>query len=324
MTNADFSSRNAIRMEIVKDWNRALLYTGQGIEAEDITKFVSRFKEVDHSSVLEGNIAVAERVSGLPIARYMVDPRDIFNNNIALQMVVHTLNVSSGDLALEKLDTTEDLVGAGHSLGEAGAMDAAGVYPNRQSSMEFVFERASDMQKAYKRNPGTLYLLMGLNEDNAVNLPAELEVDLALINGPQLTVVASDIGRFAEIEAEAKKAGARKVIDLKIPPFHTRRMLQARVDLEAFARAEGREFRTAIFPIVSNYDGEEGLDGYGLVIKHITSVTNPVRWTDVIRRINHPGVTFYTMGPGTNPADLNKANKVPAEQTKDLFQLLAE
>lgn len=308
-------------MEVVKNWKRALLYTGQSIKPEDIATYASKLKEVD-GDVLGSNVAVAEEVSRFPIAKYLADPKGAFDNNASLQMVVHVLNVAAGDLALQKIGTTDDLIAAGHSLGECAAMDR--VFPTRKASMEFVFIRGSAMQRAYVKNPGSLYLLMGLDEASARNLPAELGIELALINGPALTVVASGTGRFAEIDAEAKKLGARKVIDLEIPPFHTHRMLQAQVDLEVFTRDEKREFRTATFPIVSNYDGEEGWDGYDLVVKHITSVTNPVRWTDVISRINHPGVTFYTMGPGTNPADLNKANKVPAERTKNLFQLLAE
>ena len=307
-------------MEVVKDWSRALIYTGQSLKGEDIVKYTAQLREVD-PNVLEYNIADAEWVSGLPIADYLVSPDEIFNNNATLQMVVHTLNVTASDLIRRKMVTTEGLVAAGHSLGEVAALDIAKVFPTRAASMEFVFARGSGMQRAYIQNPGSLYMLLGLSEVQAGTLPAELGTVPALINAPELTVVAADKGRLAVIEAEVKKIGAKRVQDLEIPPFHTNRMLQAQADLEAFSRQ--REFGTAIFPVVSNYDGEAGLDGYELIVKHITSVTNPVRWVDVIATIKHPGVTFYTMGPGNNPAALNTLNGVPKEQTKDLFQLLA-
>lgn len=309
-------------MEKIKDWNRAFLFTGQSLKGEDIVKYAAQLREINPST-LETNVNVAEEASGLPIAGYLVKPDEIFNDNAALQMTVHSLNITAGDLALQKIGTLEGLVGAGHSLGEVAAMDKAGVFISRRASMDFVFRRGLFMQRAYEQNPGSLYLLMGLREANVVDLPSELGITPALFNGSELTVVAADKGKLGEIEEAAKKLGAKRVYDLGILPFHNPRMSSAQRDLEAYARQQ--EYQTTTFPVVSNWDGEAGTDGYEQIVKHITCVTQPVRWVDVIGTIRqNPDVIFYALGPSNNVAGLNAANGVPKEQTKDIFQLLAE
>lgn len=307
-------------MEVIRDWNRALLFTGQGIQPEDVIKYASQLREIDED-LLEANTYAAEKNSGLPIADYLVRPEGIFTNNAALQMVVHTLNVTAGDLALTKFGDTNGLVAAGHSLGEVAAFDIARVFLTRAESMEFVSFRGRFMQRDHEQGPGNLYRIDGLTEEQLLSVSLELEISPALINGPTLLMVGSNVDRN-DLEEPLKEAGARRVMDLKIPAFHTFYMARAQTDLEAYNRQ--RKYQTASFYIVSNYDGEPGLDGYELLVKHITSITNPVRWTDVIATINHPGVTFYTLGPGSNLAALNRLNGVPKERTKDLLQLLAE
>lgn len=307
-------------METIKNWNKALLFTGQGIQPEDVTKYASKLREVDEE-LLETNIDAAERITWLPIAPFLVDAREIFGNNAALQVIVHTLNVTAGDLANRKMATTEGVVGAGHSLGEAGVMDAAGVFPSRADSMDFVFNRGRFMHRDNYFGPGHLYRIDGLTEEQVDDLALELEIAPSLINTPKLILVGSSIGRV-DLEEPLKVAGATKVENTKLPAFHTLYMVEAQKDLESFSRS--RKYRTANFPVFSNYDGSPYQDGYDLVASHITSVTNRVRWADTIANINHPDVTFYVLGPGSNMAALNRLNGVPKEQTKDLFQLLAE
>lgn len=307
-------------MEINRGWNKALLYTGQGIRSEDVVKYAGQLREVD-TPLLEANIDAAEKASELPIASYLVKPDDIFSNNAALQLVVHTLNVTAGDIALAEIADTEGLVVAGHSLGEVAAFDAVKVFLSRRASMEFVYARGTAMQRAHEKGPGSLYSIEGLTEAQVDEISLELEAVSALINGPQLIVVGSSPER-TDLEEAAKKAGARKVTDLHIPAFHTLYMDEARIDLEVYNY--NRQYHDALFPVVSNLTGQPILDGYRLIGNHIANVVNPVRWVDSIVTIYHEGVTFYTLGPGNNPAILNRLNGVPKEQTRDLFQLLAE
>lgn len=310
-------------METVKDWNRALLYTGQNIKPEDMIKYGAQLREVDRD-LLERNVSLAEEVSGLPISRYLALPMDISSDNAAVQMVVHTLNVTSGDLALAKIAQTkfiDRLVGAGLSLGEGAVLDAAGVFPSRRSGMEFVFTRGTNMQRAYENNPGSLYMIEGLTEEQLDEISLDLEVATALINAPTLIIVGSTQGR-TDIEELARAAGAKKVTDFHLPPFHTLYMDEARLAMMAFNR--NLEYRTAQFPVVSNLDGKPSRRGLLLIDKHIANFVDPVRWDRTIATIYHEGVMFYTMGPGNNLAVLNRLNGVPKEQTKDLFQLLAE
>lgn len=307
-------------METIKDWDRALLFTGQGIQPEDVTKYASQLRDVD-GELLEANVDRARKASNLPIARYLVNPTDIFSNNVALQMVVHTLNVTAGDLAIRKIGTTEGLVSAGHSLGEVASFDIARVFLHRNDGMEFVYTRASNMQEDHEQGPGSLYRIDGLTEEQVEEIGLELEIVPALINAPRMIVVASSIDR-TDIEEPAKKAGARRVLNLKIPAFHSFYMDVARGNMADYIGT--KHYRNADFPVVSNLDAEGSLEGGLLVANHNVNFTNPVRWRDVIATILHPGVTFYTLGPSNNLSVFNSANEVPKEQTKDLFDLLAE
>lgn len=305
-------------METVKDWNRALLYTGQGVKPDDIKKYAGQLRDVD-PTLFEQNIEAAEKASDLHLARYMVDPEDIFNDNAALQMTVHTLNVTAGDLALRKIGTTEGLVAAGHSLGEVAAFDD--VFPSRDQSMEFVFNRGTVMQKAYAAYPSSSYLIMGLSSEQLDPKTRGWDVHSSLFNGPQLTVVGSYQGR-TDLEELAKAAGAKKVIDLKIPAFHTYFMANAMTEMAAFNM--DREYKDSRYPVFSNLSPAARRAGGVLVNNHISSFINPVRWVETTAAMNHDDMVFYCLGPGDNPANLNKNNEIPKERTKDLFQLLAE
>lgn len=310
-------------MSMNPEWNTALLYTGQNVKPEDIVKYSDQLKEVDEE-LWERTVALAEEVSLLPISHYLITPMDTSSNNAAVQMTVHTLNVISGNLALAKISEMggmDKLIEAGHSLGEAAALEE--VFPSRRANIQFVFERGSVMQRAYETSPGSLYMIDGLTEEQVDEIAPELEVAKALVNGPTLIFVGSTQGR-TDLERPLKEAGAKKVTDFHLLPFHTLYMEKAQSDMKAFIGNAKYEFKQARFPIVSNLNGLSSQMGRLLVDNHVASFTSPVRWSDSIATMNHEGVTFYTLGPGNNTATLNRLNGIPKERTKDLFQLLAE
>lgn len=307
-----------------------LQFAGQGVKPEDIINCADQLGQTDGNK-LAANIAIAEKVSGLRVGAFLTElcrTPEIFQNNALAQLAIHTLNVTAGDIALSHLeqpDSRSSITAViGHSLGEVAAMDIAGVFPSRQESMEFVFTRGKAMNEAHRRKPGNLYAIVDLGEEAVKELCLSLNTTIALENSPRGFVVAGEPNITDKLTAQATARGARNVIALGLPGFHTERyMSTAQAALRKWN--EGRLYQTARFPVFSNFDARLATSGTALVNNHLNSVTSPVLWQATLAAVRQfafgDNVIFLTLGPGGNLAAINRGNGIPPKQTMTLEQL---
>lgn len=191
---------------------------------------------------------------------------------------------------------------AGHSLGEYSALHAAGVFSFSQG-LELIAERGRLMQSAGERAPGKMAAVIGLDDDDVVRLCEGVSDDVSSVvaanfNAPGQVVISGDaiaVERFAE---PAKKAGAKRVLELSVSgAFHSRLMAPAADRMAKLLTAAAMEPPT--LPVITNVAARPVVDVDELRRQLIIQITSPVRWTDSVKCMAKLGVAKATeVGPG--------------------------
>ena len=195
---------------------------------------------------------------------------------------------------------TEAAGHAGHSLGEYSALTASGVL-DFGDAVALVAERGDAMQAAADEREGTMAAVLGLDDDDDVQIAcsrASDEVWLANHNAPGQAVIAGTPEAIGRAAAIARELGAKRVMPLQVGgAFHTPFMASAR---DRLAKAIDRtEFRDPQGTVVANVDGaahSRGPDWPDLLKAQLTS---PVRWRQTLMTLSDAGFTTYVeLGPG--------------------------
>jgi [acyl-carrier-protein] S-malonyltransferase len=189
---------------------------------------------------------------------------------------------------------------AGHSLGEYSALTAAGVI-SYADGVRLVTERGNAMQAAADEQAGTMAAVLGLDDDK-VDLACRRtdgDVWVANYNAPGQVVIAGDPAAIQAAGAEAKEAGAKRVMPIKVGgAFHTPFMSPARDRLRK-ALAE-TDLRNPNRPVFANIDAEAHMDGDSWAGLLGAQLTSPVLWRHTLHALDTAGTTvFLELGPGT-------------------------
>ncbi|RKE20779.1 ACP S-malonyltransferase [Streptomyces sp. TLI_171] len=193
---------------------------------------------------------------------------------------------------------------AGHSLGEYGALVAAGVLKIEDAAV-VVAARGSAMADAARAVDGTMAVLIGGDIESAVRLTQGLRADgvqvwPANLNGPAQTVVS---GTRDGIDVLTDRAGQEGFRVTRIPvggAFHSPLMQSAQQRLAA--ALDGIALRSARVPVVANVDGQvHGGDPVEWQQLMVRQVVEPVQWDRTVRTLVGPacGATaLVELGPG--------------------------
>ena len=189
---------------------------------------------------------------------------------------------------------------AGHSLGEFSALVAAGAL-SFEDGLRLVSKRALAMQQACEANPGTMAAILGLPDDEVVEILKTIEggvVIAANFNCPGQLVISGDIDAIERACEALKAAGAKRALRLNVGgAFHSRLMEPARAEL---AQAiEATEFHSGRCPISQNVPAHAVTCTHGIKKNLIAQLTAPVRWTESVQAMVADGATrFVEVGPG--------------------------
>jgi malonyl CoA-acyl carrier protein transacylase len=183
---------------------------------------------------------------------------------------------------------------AGHSLGEVGALAAAGAIDDADG-VRIVVARGQAMDDAARRGEPGGMLAVGTDRDGAAALADEHDLTLANENSPQQFVLSGALVAIEAAEAAAKDAGIRAKKLAVAGAFHTDAMASG---VRPFRAAlEEIEFREPEVPVVSSTSAE--LFGDDAADSLAASLTSPIRWTAVLARLRDLGVARYLdVGPG--------------------------
>ncbi|WP_078884144.1 ACP S-malonyltransferase [Streptomyces sp. NRRL S-340] len=190
---------------------------------------------------------------------------------------------------------------AGHSLGEYPALVAAGVL-SLESALELVRLRGRLMGEVAAEVPGAMAAVLGLPADKVLASCADADgfglVQVANYNEPLQTVISGHARAVEEAGRVALRAGAERVVPLKVSaPFHCS-LMQA-VEEEFTEALAARPFADPVLPVISSVSGtyvRSGEEARELLRRQLTG---PVRWVEVLRTAaRHPVSAYTEIGPG--------------------------
>jgi [acyl-carrier-protein] S-malonyltransferase len=204
---------------------------------------------------------------------------------------------------------------AGHSLGELGALVAAGAL-DPASGLELAVVRGELMDSATTRQEEGMLAVLGGEEGLPDLLARQHEVALANDNAPGQVVLAGPVDQLRDAAGHARREGARAIWLDVAGAFHSPAMASA---VQPFRSAlEQVEFRPAAIEVISSSTAEPFQDVRGELA---AAIVQPVRWRATMLTLARLGAkTFVDFGPGEVLARLVKRN-LPDAGLLDLAQL---
>jgi [acyl-carrier-protein] S-malonyltransferase len=203
---------------------------------------------------------------------------------------------------------------AGHSLGEYGALAVAGAM-SFEDAVRAVARRATLMEEACQRNPGTMAAVMGLDADTTERICSEASdqgvVIPANFNSAVQIAVSGHIVSVEKAVQLAREQGAKRAVMLEVGgAFHSPLMASAKEGMEAYLREI--TVKAPAKPVVANVTARPVDGGDDIRRLLVEQITSPVRWAQTMQYLADQGVTrVIEVGPGKVLSSLAKRDMRP-------------
>ena len=200
--------------------------------------------------------------------------------------------------ALRKRRAVDFACAAGLSLGEWGALCAAGVL-DFDSTLKVLEARGRFMQEACEASPSGMVAIVGATPDQLKALCEKTGCTVANVNSAAQQVLSGSKGAVAAAVAAAKELGIKRAIPLATAgAFHSPFMAPAREKLAPVL--DGIAFAPPKFPVLSNVTGRPHSSDPGAIkaamLEQVTGTTN---WAADVACAREMGcTTFVEFGPG--------------------------
>jgi [acyl-carrier-protein] S-malonyltransferase len=238
-------------------------------------------------------LALADEATGLPIRRLCAEgPIEELSRTVNLQPAVLAVGLAAWRLASRA--GISPVAAAGHSLGEFGALAAAGALGEAEA-LSLVAARAKAMDEAARSRPGAMTAILGL-PPGEVEAVCELARDQGHVapanyNGPLQTVISGEAKAVAAATRFAELKGAKAVTLPVSGAFHGPLMAEAAA---IFAkRLDGVEIREPRFPVLPNALGEPVSDPSRIRELLLGQMTSPVLFAKTVESLAGLGVDEY-------------------------------
>jgi [acyl-carrier-protein] S-malonyltransferase len=202
----------------------------------------------------------------------------------------------------------------GHSLGEYAALAVTGSL-SFEDAIKAVVKRASLMEEACIKNPGTMAAIMGLDmnlveeicnkaSDGGIVIPANYNSKIQI-------AISGSIVSVEEAVNLAKEAKAKRAMILEVGgAFHSPLMEPAKVGLEEYLNQI--TFNNPAVPVIANVTADAVMSGNKIRKLLVEQVTSPVKWSQTMSYLSSNGVTkVIEIGPGKVLAGLARRDMKP-------------
>lgn len=277
--------------------NTALLFSGQG------SQYVGMMKDLyENFKLAQSTIDEADSILGYKLSDVCFSgPVDSLKETRYTQPA---LFLHSSVITLLIKDKINFNATAGHSVGEYAALFASGVLSFAEA-LNLVSLRGKLMFSAGEKIPGTMFAIIGLDDDVVVSICNELTetgqdsvVVPANFNSPGQVVVSGSADYLRSNADKFKQAGARMVTELVVSgAFHSPLVQSAKEELaEAI---ESASFSDAKVPVYGNVSAEPLFSAREIKESLIRQLTSPVLWTQSMNNMKRDGFSrFIEIGAG--------------------------
>ena len=204
----------------------------------------------------------------------------------------------AGYLALQKKRATPFACAAGLSLGEWGALCAAGVL-DFDATLKVLEARGRYMQEACEATPSGMIAIVGATPEQLKELCEKTGCTVANINSAAQQVLSGSKDAIAQAAVVAKELGIKRAIPLATAgAFHSPFMQPAREKLAAVL--DTITFNPPKFPVLSNVTGQpHSSDPAVIKATMLEQVTGTTNWAADVEAAKALGCTrFVEFGPG--------------------------
>ncbi len=272
-----------------------LLFPGQGAQTVGMGRDL--FKEDLRVRKL---FQQAADITGRDIAKYAFKgPFAMLSRTDILQPAITAVNLACFILFSDS--DIKPVCAAGHSLGKISALAAAGSI-SFQTAIQLAARRGEFMHEASKIHPGGMAAVTGLTQEQLDALIAAHSPDrnttIANFNSPEQIVISGPLSDLAKLKHPIQAQNARfRRLDVS-GAWHSPAMIPAREKLKPLL--EKIPFNRPAFPVIHNYSVRSEPDANAIRGALAAQITQPVRWTETIRAMQHLGVNvFIEIGPGS-------------------------
>jgi len=276
----------------------AFVFPGQGSQevgmGEDLLKNYKEANELFNAA----NIAL--KGEELDLKKLCFEgPEEELNKTINAQPAMLTMSIILYKL-LQKNNINPDIV-AGHSLGEYSALVAASSIEFKEA-VRLVRKRGKYMQTATPLGTGCMAAIISLKKDKVEELIKKVSkfgtIEIANYNSPYQIVVSGKSKAIDQLLILGEEEEEINIIPLKVSaPFHSSLMGRAKENLSSYI--ENMNIQDPQIPVICNVTADYVKTKEQIKNALIEQVTHPVRWTDIIKRMNSEGINcFIEVGPG--------------------------
>ena len=247
----------------------AFLFPGQGRIPEMLPQESERVNRL---------LSVAEE-HGLPLRRWIAEGKTSELQRTENAQPALFIDSQAREEELRTVGWSPDIV-AGHSLGEYSALVCSGVL-SALDGLRAVIERGQAMRGI----AGTMAAILKLDLATVETLCREVGPDVCVANhnGPTQVVVSGEPDSVEQLSRKAEEAGGRSIALRVSGPFHSPLMGPAQAAIEPLLRRT--EFTEPGLPVISSVTAAVERDPERLREILCRQITSPVRWHDVIRRL---------------------------------------
>jgi len=190
---------------------------------------------------------------------------------------------------------------AGHSLGEYGSLALAGIL-SYEDAMRAVIKRASLMEEACRRRPGTMAAVIGLDENKIEDICKKASgkgvVVPANFNSGSQIVISGAVEGVEEACRLCKEAGAKRAMVLQVGgAFHSPLMEPAVAGMKDYL--DSISFNEPKLDVVPNVTAAAERNPDNIRRLLLEQLTAPVKWRQTMAYFESQGVDrIYEIGPG--------------------------
>jgi [acyl-carrier-protein] S-malonyltransferase len=236
-------------------------------------------------------------------------PQEVLNQTVNTQIAVLTVDIAAYRV-FEKEIGIQPAVMAGHSLGEYGALNAAGAI-SFDEVLPLVHARATYQQEAVPVGTGSMAAIMGLDEGTLEHICSGIGkttgevIDIVNFNAPTQQVISGHTEAVTQAVTGAKEKGARAIMLPISVPCHCRLLDEAVKKFEK--NLQGITVNDFNVEVIPNYNPEISYTKDNIRNLLAKQLNSPVRWQETVEKMIRMGINHIVeIGPKRTLSSLIK------------------